>query len=338
MERNSFTFYRSFYESIRLLPPEVQAEAYGAIMAYGLDGTLPEGLNPVALSIFTLVRPLMDANNARYSNARKGGTQRHREDGNAPDAPEAGHRRTADGTEASRSQAAGGTGADEPRRARGIDASGLRSGNGIDAGEHRLTGGTQANVEQSAGETQPNGEQSATKTQPNGEQSASETQPNVEQNAAKPQPNVEQNAGKPLPNIGYRIKEEYKERLTDVSPKKAALSSPLPFQRVVEGFNKELGGRLPQVQGLTEKRRAAVRARVAEYGLDAVWRVFGKVRASGFLTGENSRGWRADFDWIFRPGNFPKILEGNYDDTPGGMGGTRLHTADDEAVVAKLGF
>ena len=41
-------------------------------------------------------------------------------------------------------------------------------------------------------------------------------------------------------------------------------------------------------------------------------KVFDLVLNSPFLLGENNRNWRADFDWIFKPSNFVKILEGNY--------------------------
>lgn len=43
---------------------------------------------------------------------------------------------------------------------------------------------------------------------------------------------------------------------------------------------------------------------------------FRKVQASDFLTGRNrsnSDKWQADFDWIFKPVNCTKIIEGNYD-------------------------
>jgi hypothetical protein len=36
--------------------------------------------------------------------------------------------------------------------------------------------------------------------------------------------------------------------------------------------------------------------------------------ASSFLAGQNRRDWQATFDWLFRPNNFVKVLEGNYKD------------------------
>jgi hypothetical protein len=82
MERESFLFYKSFYEAIRLLPREVQGEIYTAIMEYGLYGKETESLKPLARSIFTLVKPQLDANAVRYENGLKGGI--HGNKGGAP--------------------------------------------------------------------------------------------------------------------------------------------------------------------------------------------------------------------------------------------------------------
>ena len=49
-----------------------------------------------------------------------------------------------------------------------------------------------------------------------------------------------------------------------------------------------------------------------EYGKEALATVVEKSIASDFLTGGTGQ-FIARFDWIFRPRNFPKILEGNYD-------------------------
>ncbi|MBQ7212429.1 MAG: hypothetical protein IJS19_07190 [Muribaculaceae bacterium] len=70
---------------------------------------------------------------------------------------------------------------------------------------------------------------------------------------------------------------------------------------------------LPNILTLSDRRRLAVKARLREHGLEAVLRMIDKAVCSDFLNGKNNRSWRADFDWIFRPNNFVKILEGNYD-------------------------
>lgn len=72
MERESFIFYRSFYEAVRDLPKDIKVEVLAAIIEYALYGRQPDALNPFANSIFTLVRPTIDANNARFLNGKQG--------------------------------------------------------------------------------------------------------------------------------------------------------------------------------------------------------------------------------------------------------------------------
>ena len=38
-----------------------------------------------------------------------------------------------------------------------------------------------------------------------------------------------------------------------------------------------------------------------------------KISMSNFCNGDNDRGWRADFEFLLKPGNLTKILEGRYD-------------------------
>lgn len=71
--RDSFIFYRSFYEAIRDLPRDVQGEIFTAIAEYGLYGNETEQLKPIARSVFTLVKSQLDCNWVRYENGKKGG-------------------------------------------------------------------------------------------------------------------------------------------------------------------------------------------------------------------------------------------------------------------------
>lgn len=72
MNRESFVFYRSFYEAIQELPESESVKVVNAICKYALDGEVTE-LTGLAKSIFILVKPQLDANNRRYENGRKGG-------------------------------------------------------------------------------------------------------------------------------------------------------------------------------------------------------------------------------------------------------------------------
>ena len=72
MDRESFIFYRSFYEAIKCMPQDVQAEIYPAICEYALFGKMPKNLSDMARGMFTLIKPNIDVNTTRYENGKKG--------------------------------------------------------------------------------------------------------------------------------------------------------------------------------------------------------------------------------------------------------------------------
>lgn len=84
------------------------------------------------------------------------------------------------------------------------------------------------------------------------------------------------------------------------------------YQGVVDYFNRIFEGKLSHVDVLNDSRRKAIRARMAEFGREAVAKVFRIVLQSPFLMGNNDRNWKASFDWIFKASNFVKIMEGTY--------------------------
>lgn len=89
-------------------------------------------------------------------------------------------------------------------------------------------------------------------------------------------------------------------------------SEKIDYNSLMETFNKMFEGKLSQITSMTDKRKKAVKARASEHGKNAIMTVFQNVLQSAFLIGNNDKNWSCDFDWIFRPTNFIKILEGNY--------------------------
>ena len=69
--RDSLVFYRSFYEAVKDLPAEEFKEAVSAIMEYGLNDEeqTPSGAAKVFL---IMAKPLIDANNKKHENGKKG--------------------------------------------------------------------------------------------------------------------------------------------------------------------------------------------------------------------------------------------------------------------------
>lgn len=104
-------------------------------------------------------------------------------------------------------------------------------------------------------------------------------------------------------------------------PIKAEKRENLPFKEIKELWNEVCTG-YPKLHSLSESRKNKMRNRVAEMGgvekaLPVLREVFAKMQASSFLKGDNKRGWKASFDWVFENDkNWVKVYECNYDNRP----------------------
>lgn len=102
----------------------------------------------------------------------------------------------------------------------------------------------------------------------------------------------------------------------------AQSSSSSDYSLVVEYWNnavKEHGSAMRPLRGLTENRKAAIRARLREHkqeGMAAIRQMIDKAVVSDFLNGSNSRNAIFTFDRLMAPEMFQKTLEGNYDNKP----------------------
>lgn len=61
-------------------------------------------------------------------------------------------------------------------------------------------------------------------------------------------------------------------------------------------------------------RHKMLNARINEYGIKKVVEAIENIEKSSFLRGQNNKNWIITFDWLIKPNNFIKVLEGNYDD------------------------
>ena len=88
-------------------------------------------------------------------------------------------------------------------------------------------------------------------------------------------------------------------------------------QRVIDEWNnlEEFG--IAPVKRMTSKREQAVKARIRQNSMDDILEAIENIRHSTFLQGQNKNGWMITFDWFLRPGNFVKVLEGNFLDKAG---------------------
>ena len=70
MERAQFTFYRSYRDALRALPPKEFKAAVLAICDYALDETEP-ALSGTPNSVFILIRPTLDSGRIKAANRAK---------------------------------------------------------------------------------------------------------------------------------------------------------------------------------------------------------------------------------------------------------------------------
>lgn len=71
---------------------------------------------------------------------------------------------------------------------------------------------------------------------------------------------------------------------------------------------------IPKIEALRDKRLEALRARCRENGKAKVVEMIRRAARCPFLNGQGERRWRASIDWLLKPNNFTKVVEGVYDD------------------------
>lgn len=80
------------------------------------------------------------------------------------------------------------------------------------------------------------------------------------------------------------------------------------FNRVIQ----EHHAQIPTITQISQKRQQMLKARAREHGKEALRKAVLNAVAAPFLNGASDKPFVASFDWIFRPLNFVKVLEGNY--------------------------
>ena len=97
--------------------------------------------------------------------------------------------------------------------------------------------------------------------------------------------------------------------------------TPKECQKVSDYWNKEVertGANVGKVIAMSEPRQNKIRIRWKEFAKvgaanDVFREIVRQVCGSKFLQGDNNRGWKCTFDWIFENGkNWVKVYEGNY--------------------------
>lgn len=117
-----------------------------------------------------------------------------------------------------------------------------------------------------------------------------------------------------------RKKEEDNKKKAELSLCAGAQSSSsFDYSSVVDYWNEAVqksGSAMRTLKGLTENRKAAIRARLREHkqeGVEAIRQMIDKAVTSDFLNGKNNRNAIFTFDRLMTPSMFQKTLEGNFD-------------------------
>ena len=110
--------------------------------------------------------------------------------------------------------------------------------------------------------------------------------------------------------------------IDSVSDKSDTLSVRTDIEQVITIWNELDGlGDIKAIRGIgdTGDRKRMTIARLKEYGVDGFRNAVERIKVSDFLQGKhNGKPWSITFDWMIRPNNFPKVLEGNYDNKVSG--------------------
>jgi hypothetical protein len=98
-------------------------------------------------------------------------------------------------------------------------------------------------------------------------------------------------------------------------------------------------GPLPKITAFTPSRRKKTQVRIhAGLTLETFREAVLRCRGVPFLSGDNNRGWRADYDWLMaNDTNIARVLEGKYDGSGGNGNGTATANRAQERVDGTRG-
>ena len=128
------------------------------------------------------------------------------------------------------------------------------------------------------------------------------------------------------------LRSESRENVAVYTPPKTDRTD---YQAVLDAFHESCPS-LPKVLKLSDSRKKAIKARLHDFGLEEIKRAFALTEQSDFLKGTNATGWQAGFDWLMKPANLTKVLEGNYENKhKAGKAGSMFGEDDYLAKVAR---
>ena len=113
-----------------------------------------------------------------------------------------------------------------------------------------------------------------------------------------------------LPSLIYNKTGEYKNNIVrSVPSNKERESGKALVYEIKEIYNRTFSGQLVEWKRLSEKMIIKVETCIQRFGRQSVDMVFDQIKNEPFSLGDNTTGFQADFDFIFRIDQYEKYLE-----------------------------
>lgn len=128
--------------------------------------------------------------------------------------------------------------------------------------------------------------------------------------------------------------EKEKDIEIEVSTTKVALI-PKHLECIVIAWNNL---NLSTIKSIQNTRLKLLNARIKDYGIDGVLQAINYIKESSFLKGQNNKNWTITFDWLIKPSNFIKVLEGNYTDKEDGNNARNIKKDNRTSTKPKYDF
>lgn len=100
------------------------------------------------------------------------------------------------------------------------------------------------------------------------------------------------------------------ENINVIDFKEGGTGETINFTKTISYWN--LNTSFVKITEITDFRKQAILKIIGIYGKDAFKTAIDNAGESDYLNGKNSKGWKITFDWLLKPENFIKVLEGNF--------------------------
>lgn len=108
--------------------------------------------------------------------------------------------------------------------------------------------------------------------------------------------------------------------------------NPVPYEKIINLFNQTCPD-LPKVQTVNDSRRKTIKSAFKDLkNIEGFENLFKLVHDSNFLCGRDGKWTSCCFDWILKPSNRIKIIEGNYKNKSKSTGNIFAEYAKEEGL------